>query len=149
MTNHSDFSAQLPHRPPMLMLTELVQQQGDDIHCRCVISADNPMLEDGRFPAAAGIELLAQAAGLLLGRQAGDGSGNKSGQPPRPGAIVQIKRFTAQPLTLPVGSELQIHAHFEAGSTDAAMFSGEVLLGAEPIFSATLMIALLPAQRPA
>lgn len=139
MNGPTDFTDRLPHRPPMLMLTEVVQQQADSIHCRGLIAADNPMLDNGQFPATAGVELLAQAAGLLLGeRNAGDAG--------RPGAIVQIKTFQAEPLSIPVGSEPDIHARYQAGNADAALFEGEVMLGDQTLFSATLMIALLPEQ---
>ena len=57
----------LPHTAPMLMITELVNYSSDAIHCRCTLAADNPLLQDERLPALAGLELLAQGAGLLLG----------------------------------------------------------------------------------
>ena len=141
MTPDNEISAGLPHRPPMLMLSEVLQQQADHNHCRSVIRADNPMLENGLFPATAAIELLAQAAGLLLGAR---NPGNAS----RPGAIVQIKHFHATHSNIPVGTELHIHAHYQAGSADAAMFAGEVKLDGQAILNAELMIALLPPPSP-
>ena len=138
MNTRDDLNKRLPHRPPMLMLTEILQQQADHIHCRSIIRADNPMLNPQRlFPATAAIEPLAQAAGLLLGEHSpGDAS--------RPGAIVQIKTFQAQPATIPVGTELRIHAHYQAGSADAALFKGQVKCGEQTLLSAELLIALLP-----
>ena len=107
------------------------------MHCSSVIDAHNPLLHDGLFPATGGVELLAQAAGTLLGARAPDNT-------TRPGAIVQVKSFQVEPLDIPVGTELHIHARYQAGTTEAALFEGEVFSGEQRFFTGTLMIALLP-----
>jgi len=134
------FASRLPHRPPMLMLSTLLEQRDDHIRCDSTIQADNPLLHDGLLPACAGLELLAQAAGALLGARSAD-------QACRPGAIVQIKSFRLRPTHIPVGSTVHIHAHFQAGNAAAALFDGEVSLNGQEFFSASLMIALLPGGR--
>lgn len=134
---HNDFEQLLPHRPPMLMLTTMLAQDRDSVHCTSVIDARNPLLTDGLFPVIGGVELLAQAAGTLLGTRV---PGNET----RPGAIVQVKSFQTEPLDIPVGSELHIHARYQAGTAEAALFEGEVLFGKQRFFTGTLMIALLP-----
>lgn len=133
----SDFERLLPHRPPMLMLTALLAEEKDAIHCSSVIAAHNPLLQDGLFPASGGVELLAQAAGTLLGARA-------PGKAVRAGAIVQIKSFHVEPLQIPVGAELHIHARYQAGSAEAALFEGEVTFNGQCFFSGHLMIAILP-----
>ena len=129
----------LPHRPPMLMLTAILEQGSDSVHCTSVIDAQNPLLSDGLFPVAGGLELLAQAAGTLLGTRA-------HGNAARPGAIVQVKSFQAEPLDIPVGAELHIHARYQAGTAEAALFEGEVRFNEQCFFTGTLMIALLPGE---
>jgi len=137
LTTGNEFERLLPHRPPMLMLTTLLAQEQDEIHCSSVIAAHNPLLQDGLFPATGGLELLAQAAGALLGARA---PGNRV----RAGAIVQVKSFHVEPLRLPVGTELLVQARYLAGSVDAALFAGEVSVGEQYLCSGTLMIALFP-----
>ena len=132
-----NFEQLLPHRPPMLMLTAILEQESDSVHCSSVIDAQNPLLSDGLFPVTGGLELLAQAAGTLLGVRAADNAA-------RPGAIVQVKSFQAEPLDIPVGAELHIHARYQAGTAEAALFEGEVMFGEHRFFTGTLMIALLP-----
>ena len=132
-----NFEQLLPHRPPMLMLTAILEQESDSVHCSSVIEAQNPLLSDGLFPVTGGLELLAQAAGTLLGVRAADNAA-------RPGAIVQVKSFQAEPLDIPVGAELHIHARYQAGIAEAALFEGEVMFGEHRFFTGTLMIALLP-----
>jgi len=136
---HCNFDALLPHRPPMLMLTTMLEQDTDSVHCSSVIDAHNPLLHDGLFPVMGGVELLAQAAGTLLGARA-------PGNAARPGAIVQIKSFQLEPLDIPVGTELHIHARYQAGTAEAALFEGEVLSGERCFFTGTLMIAFLPGE---
>ncbi len=134
---HSPFEDLLPHRPPMLMLTTMLEQDRDSVHCSSVIAATTPLLCDGLFPVIGGVELLAQAAGTLLGART-------PGNATRPGAIVQVKSFRIEPLDIPVGAELHIHARYQAGTAEAALFEGEVMFGEHCFFTGTLMIALLP-----
>jgi len=134
-----NFEQLLPHRPPMLMLTAILEQESDSVHCSSVIEAQNPLLSDGLFPVTGGLELLAQAAGTLLGVRAADNAA-------RPGAIVQVKSFQVEPLDITAGTELHIHARYQAGTADAALFEGEVLSGERRFFTGTLMIALLPGE---
>jgi len=135
----SDFEQLLPHRPPMLMLTRMLAQDTDSVHCTSVIAAHNPLLRDGLFPATGGLELLSQAAGTLLGSRA-------PGNATRPGAIVQVKSFRVEQLDIPVGTELHIHARYQAGTAEVALFEGEVSFNAQCFFTGTLMIALLPGE---
>jgi predicted hotdog family 3-hydroxylacyl-ACP dehydratase len=123
----------------MLMLTAILAQDTDAVHCTSVIAAHNPLLRDGLFPATGGVELLAQAAGTLLGARA-------PGNAARQGAIVQVKSFRVEQLDIPVGAELHIHARYQAGTAEAAIFEGEVTFDGQCFFTGTLMIALLPGE---
>lgn len=122
----------------MRMISQVVEYDSVWMHCCARIRADNPLLVDSCFPVYAGIELLAQACGLLFGarRQEADCT-------PVPGAIVQIKSFQLEGASIPVGTTLQVHGHFEGGSQQAALFSGEVQLDGTRILSGSLMLALL------
>jgi predicted hotdog family 3-hydroxylacyl-ACP dehydratase len=127
----------LPHRPPMLMLSGILGRQEQSIHCTSIIDPLNPLLAGGRFPAIGGLELIAQAAGVLLGLQTG---GNSA----RPGVIVQVKCFTVEQADIRAGSELHIHTRLQAGGADAALVEGEVLFADRQFFSGVVMLALLP-----
>jgi len=138
-TAHTDVGRLLPHRPPMLMLTAILAQDKDSVHCTSVIEARNPLLRNGLFPVTGGIELLAQAAGTLLGARA-------SGDSARPGAIVQVKSFRVEQVDIPMDAELHIHARYQAGTAEAALFEGEITLDELCFFTGALMIALLPGE---
>ena len=133
-----DLHQLLPHRPPMLMITQVIACDQAQIHCTARIQRDNPLLVDGLFPALGGIELVAQAAGILFAtREATDGEA-------RPGAIAQIKVFRASKQAVPVGSLVDIQANFSGGNAEVAMFRGEVTMQQEILFTGTLMITRLP-----
>ncbi|VAW77150.1 hypothetical protein MNBD_GAMMA13-803 [hydrothermal vent metagenome] len=127
----------LPHQGPMRMISQVLTHNSEHIHCNACIRADNPLLVGACLPAYVGIELLAQASGLLLGARRQDTD------TPGPGAIVQIKSFRLQEADIPVGTTLHVRAYFEAGNTEAALFTGEVLLNDQQILEGSLMIALL------
>ncbi len=60
-------AALVPHRPPMLLLDELVSHEGRTIVCRATIRDDHLFLEDGAVPALVAVELFAQTAAALVG----------------------------------------------------------------------------------
>lgn len=61
-------AALVPHRPPMLLVDELVSQEGRTIVCRATIRGDHLFLEeDGAVPALVAVELFAQTAAALVG----------------------------------------------------------------------------------
>lgn len=126
----------LPHEPPMLMLTSVEHCDETRVHCRSLIQEDNPCLSDGIFPAYGGLELLAQASGVLLGKISRQNN-------PELGAIVQVKHFELNDISIPPGSLVDIHASFLGGSDEAAQFEGRVYFDSHQFFEGRLMIALL------
>ena len=79
----------LPHRPPMLLVQEVVELGEAGLVCDGRIPADNPFVEDGKAPAVFGLELAAQAAGVLEAlRRIREGASG----PPRAGYLVSLKR---------------------------------------------------------
>ncbi len=118
----------------MRMLSSIVSQNDREIHCTCEIMANNPLLENQCFPVTGGVELLAQASGVLLGLKNAEAE-------VRPGAVVQIKKFSLWDAQIPVGSILHIYSNFQAGSLEAAMFTGKVFFDEQLFFSGSLMIA--------
>ncbi|MCB1925877.1 MAG: hypothetical protein KDJ27_19410 [Gammaproteobacteria bacterium] len=122
----------LPHTAPMLMITELVNYSSDAIHCRCTLAADNPLLQDERLPALAGLELLAQGAGLLLGLNRTEG---KPG-----GAVAALSRCAITDCAATVGDTIDVHARLLGRSADAAMFEGETRAAERTFFTAAITL---------
>lgn len=130
------FERTLPHSKPMLMLSNILQQDERTIHCTSIIETQNPLLVDSCFPAMGGLELLAQASGVLL-------AFDKSGLPPRPGVIARIKALQLFETPIPVDAEVHIHASFIAGNLDAALVEGHVVHNGQQFCRGSLMLATL------
>ena len=57
----------LPHRPPALLVTEVLEQTEEAATVKGRIPVDHPWAADGRVPALLLVDLAAQAAGILVG----------------------------------------------------------------------------------
>lgn len=121
----------------MLMVDGISKCDQERIECTAHIQPDNPLLLDGLFPAIGGLELLAQASGILLATREGhDGAA-------KPGAIALIKTFQACEEAVPIGTCVNIEANFHGVNATAAIFRGKVTMQQKTLFSGTLMITLL------
>ncbi|MEE9342041.1 MAG: hypothetical protein V3V12_00230 [Gammaproteobacteria bacterium] len=131
------FERILPHRQSMLMLTSVAQQAEKSIHCTSIIKPQNPLLIDNHFPILGGLELLAQASGIMLAKQ-------ETSQRPKVGVIARIKSLQLTETIIPIAAEIHIHARFLGGNRDAAIIEGDVLMENKIFCSGTLMLATLP-----
>lgn len=132
LPNPADF---LPHRGAMLLLGRVTALDAERVEAEATIRADNPLLGAAGFPAWGGLELLAEACGMLL---AGGGADR-----PKAAAIVAVRQMSCAPQRFPVGTTLRIHGELLGGSAAAALCSGRVEVAGESVFSATLTIAKL------
>jgi len=131
-----DMEVMLPHRKPMLLVSEVLTYNAHGLTALASIHDDNPLLELGQFPGHAALEMLAQASGLLLGlRCAGE---------VRPGAIVSVRDMQVHVARLFPGDQMKIETNFLGGIESAAMFKGAVMQGETPVLEATLTLSQFP-----
>jgi predicted hotdog family 3-hydroxylacyl-ACP dehydratase len=57
----------LPHRPPMILIDELVRCDDRDVVCRVTVRDGAPFVVDGRVPALVSLEYFAQTVAALYG----------------------------------------------------------------------------------
>ena len=57
----------LPHRPPMILIDELVHCGPQEVVCAVTIRDDAPFVTDGRLPALISIEYFAQTVAAFYG----------------------------------------------------------------------------------
>ncbi|MDX8378025.1 MAG: hypothetical protein R8L53_08400 [Mariprofundales bacterium] len=131
--------ALLPHRTPMLMISDIVTKGDTKIHCRACIKKDNPFLNEGILPSFICLELVAQAAGIFLGIDALEHSNIKL---PDSGAIVSVRDMNIHAQAIRLGMVLDVTANFLGGNQQAAMFSGQVLFDNCLLFEIKVTIAL-------
>ncbi|MDQ6993880.1 MAG: hypothetical protein Q9M31_10420 [Mariprofundus sp.] len=131
-------ASMLPHRAPMLMITKLLTHDKQKIIALASIDANNPLLQKGRFPGYASLELLAQTSGLFLGLKF---TANTA-----PGAIIALRNMEIYVPFIPCGETLIIESTFLGGSQHAAMFEGTVLIGKRVVMKASITLSLFPEE---
>ncbi|MBL4759754.1 MAG: hypothetical protein JKY80_02720 [Mariprofundaceae bacterium] len=129
-----DLQAMLPHRKPMLMISEVLSYDDQQLEALSLIEPANPLLQDGgRFPGFATLELLAQASGLFLGLNM-DGSAE-------PGAIVSVRNMQVFKSSLGIDKPIHVKINFLGGSGSAAMFQGLAYQEGVLVSDATLTVS--------
>ncbi|MDX8397497.1 MAG: hypothetical protein R8K49_04165 [Mariprofundaceae bacterium] len=129
-----ELEAMLPHRRPMLMISEVSSYDKQQLQALSYLQNDNPLLQQGRFPTYGLLELLAQASGLFLGLNMDGEAG--------PGAIISVRNMKLLgPSWFDIEQPLSIQTNFLGGSADAAMFQGEVLREGQLILQASLTVS--------
>ncbi|MEO8550676.1 MAG: hypothetical protein ABI678_11905, partial [Kofleriaceae bacterium] len=101
----------LPHRPPMLLLDELVELGETRAVCRARIKPDCVFATAGVVHPAALIEFMAQCCATLIGAGAGE---------PRPGMIVSCREIDFFVDELRIGDQLELVANRLGGETALA-----------------------------
>jgi len=127
----------LPHREPMLMVSNITGMDGDRLTAQAVVQEGNPLLQDGRLPGHAALEMLAQASGLFLGLA-------QAGQEVRPGAIVSVRDMQVHIDWLQPGARLTVETECLGSSGAAAMFRGSVKEGDATVLDAMLTVSSFP-----
>lgn len=93
----------IPHRPPMLLVDEVVAHEGLTVLCRTTIRDDMPFVKDGEVAALLAIELFAQSAATLVSLLAHQG-----GVAVMSGALLGTRQIDLYTDVLRVGDVLDI-----------------------------------------
>ena len=111
----------LPHRPPMLLIDDIVDVTGDRAVCRTTIHPDCVFARDGLVHPSAMIEFVAQVCAIYVGVTA-----SRDGDPPRLGLIIGCREISFDVDSFAVGDELTIIATKIFGQSQVAAFTGTV-----------------------
>lgn len=124
----------LPHRPPMVLVEELLEVDEDraEARCRCRIGPDSPLLQDGRIPRMLVIEMLAQSAACLKGYVE-----LKRGLPIRPAYLVRIDDLELGRMPLP-GEAVEVEAVEQRGLGDYFVYEARALAAGERVAAGSL-----------
>lgn len=110
------------HRPPMVLLDDLVDYADDEVWASLTIRSDLMFCEQQGLPTWAGIEIMAQTVSLYAGVQ-----GYLQGQPPKIGYLLGTRKLQLPISHFALGSQLKIHAkkqyiHENLGVFDCAIY---------------------------
>jgi len=134
-----DLTTMLPHRKPMLMISEVLSYDDKQLIASSLIDVSNPLLQGGKFPGYGCLELLAQASGLFLGLRSTNENANAA-----PGAIVSVRDMEVMQSWLLIDKSMQVETNFLGGSDRAAMFQGKVYQADEVVMQATVTVSSFP-----
>lgn len=133
-----DLIERLPHKPPMLMISAVLEASPSRVVAVARVSERLCQLfGDGeRADAYCVIESLAQAAALSRGCY-------DSEPTPQQGMLVQVGRFDTSHATFERGAELRLEVDVDVGLGGSfAMASGRAMLDGTEVCSAKLSIAI-------
>lgn len=111
----------LPHRPPMLLIDEIVEVTSDTAICRTTLRPDCVFARGASVHPSAMIEIVAQVCAICVGV-----IGERDGDPPRLGFIVGCREVTFAIDQFSVGDELTVAATKILGEDQLAAFHGTV-----------------------
>lgn len=111
----------LPHRPPMLLIDEIVDTTVTGVVCRTTIRPDCVFATDGIVHPTAMIEIVAQACAICAGTQ------TRGGNAPRAGMLVACKEASFAVDSFAVGDELTIVVEKLVDQPPMTAFAGTVV----------------------
>lgn len=130
--------ALLPHRPPMLLLDEVLECSPGRACCRVRLRPDSPFMEAGRVRALVALEYMGQAAAACAGAQA-----REAGGAPRIGLLLGTRELTLAVEHFSAGDALVVEAERLAEDERLCSFRCRVLRGEALAAQATLNVLLL------
>lgn len=129
----------LPHRPPMLLIDDIVEWSELRAVCRTQIRPDCVFAIDGAVHPSAMIEFVAQVCAIYVGVRSA-----RSGDPPQIGFIMACREIDFAVDRFAVGDELTITADKTFGQKRLAAFTGTVHRGGA--LCATVQLSVIDAE---
>ncbi len=125
----------VPQRPPMLLLGAVIAQTHDSLTCTTTVAADWLLIDGDGLPAAALLEVMAQAVAALHGLQ-----GRVRGEPVRVGLLLGARDVSLHVPRVRVGTELVVRATQVFGMDAVAEFRCAVEAGGACLAEGTLHV---------
>jgi len=129
----------LPHRPPMLLIDDIVEWSEHQAVCRATIHPDCVFAIDGAVHPAAMIEFVAQVCAIYVGVRSA-----RSGAPQQVGFLMACREAAFDVDRFAVGDELTITATKVFGQKQLAAFTGTVARGGA--LCATVQLSVIDAE---
>jgi predicted hotdog family 3-hydroxylacyl-ACP dehydratase len=112
----------VPHRPPMLLLDEVLAFDGEHARCSVRLRPDSPFARSGRVPSWVALEYCAQCVAAfagLRGRAEGD-------RPPRIGFLIAARELVLEVDAFDAGDVLLVQVHRVFGEARLGHFECSV-----------------------
>jgi predicted hotdog family 3-hydroxylacyl-ACP dehydratase len=105
----------------MLWIDEVVNHQGDEVHCRLTVRASHVFVEARRVEPVIAIEWMAQTVGALVGLY-----DRAESSRPRPGYLIAVPDAQFFVDAFHVGDVLELKAQLAWGDSTLASFEAQV-----------------------
>lgn len=128
----------LPHRPPMLLIDRIVEVSEHGAVCAATWQADCVLAIDGRVPASATIELVAQTCAIFLGVRGRHAEA--SPQVGQIGMIAACREVAFAVDSFAIGDRLTIAVTLEFGQPPMASFTARVHRGDDEVATMALSV---------
>lgn len=128
-------AALLLHRPPMLLLDEVVGYSDEEAQTRVVIRPDHPFARSGGVPAHVGIELMAQSCGAFVGIHA-----QSRGEPVKLGFLLGTRRYETSDTDFRFGDDLTITVRVIFREGEMGVFDCQIARDGARIAAAQLTV---------
>lgn len=125
----------IPHAGPAVLLERVARWHDHTVECTGVIHPDCPYVRRGVVFTVATIEHMAQACAVLMGLRARLRRSKVSG-----GLLLGVRTAALHRGSIPVGTELRVHATHVWGDDDLATFDCRVDAEGVPTAEATLNV---------
>jgi len=124
----------LPHRPPMILIDELVHCGPQEVVCAVTIRDDAPFVTDGRLPALISIEYFAQTVAAFYGYI------SQSSEQFTMGMLLGTRELELHTDYLHVGDVLTVTGHEQWNGGNLAQFRCELHRGRELLAHAAISV---------
>ncbi len=133
----------LPHRPPMILIDELLSSSKDSLCARVRLREDSPFVEDGRVSSLVAIEYMAQTIAALAGLRK-----RARGEEPRRGYLLGCRELKLPVDELRAGDELTVQVRETWTTEELGHFECSVTRGDELVAAGVLSVyqGELPAE---
>ncbi len=128
-------TALLPHRPPMILLDELLAYDETAATAAVVIREDSLFVERGGVPAHIGLEYMAQACAAHAGALAGE-----RGEPVKVGFLLGTRQYRADVPCFRVGERLVVSVTAIYRDEQMGAFDCRIAIDGRPVATAQLTV---------
>ena len=135
MTSFPPVAEVVPHKPPMLLLDQVLSYETDRVTCEVRIGPETPFLEDGLVPAVVGIEYMAQAVAAYAGLTA-----REQGKGAKIGFLLGCRELTLRTDGFAPGERLVVEARRTWGDADIGSFACKIDRGGEVVAQGVLKV---------
>lgn len=129
----------LPHRPPMILIDELLECSEYEVVCGVTVREGEPFVADGRVPALISVEYFAQTVAAFFGYRASDRS------EPFMGLLLGARALELSVDYFQVGDALRVAGRLAWTGGDLAQFVCELRRGNEVVARAAINVLQTPA----